>query len=171
MKAPIFFCLFLVFVMVSQGYSESPTVERNGMSRDEFNSASDEFVAQGYRPVRIIGHGGKQPTYDSVWVKREGPPWKAGLGISRSFYNKAFHDLVKDGYRPVWVSGYEVGHRDLYATIWEKRSGPPFVGRHGLTPSQYQRISHELVGKGYREVGVSKYSVAGRTRYAGIWEK
>jgi hypothetical protein len=171
MKAAIFCCLILLFVAVDQGRSEAQTVERYGLTSGQHQRAFDELVSQGYRLIRVIGHGGYEPTYDGVWVKRGGPAWEARHGMTSANYQRTFDDLVGNGYRLIWVSGYGVGNRALYAAIWEKRGGSAWEARHGMSQSQYQRISSDLVGNGYRETCLSRYYVGGQIRYAGIWEK
>ncbi len=49
--------------------------------------------------------------------------------------------------------------KDLYASIFEKSSGPDWVARHGQTSEQYQNTFNDLVSKGYRLVNVSGYNV------------
>ena len=44
-------------------------------------------------------------------------------------------------------------------------------GPHGLTSDQYQQAFDDLVGRGYRLMHVSGYTVGGQDRYAAIWDQ
>ncbi|MEL6331433.1 MAG: serine hydrolase, partial [Cyanobacteria bacterium J06626_26] len=69
------------------------------------------------------------------------------------------------------VSGYGVGDKDYYAAIWEKRSGPAYIARHGLSSAAYQQEFTKNTHNGYRLTHVSGYGVGGKDYYAAIWEK
>jgi hypothetical protein len=46
-----------------------------------------------------------------------------------------------------------------------------WIGRHGLTSSEYQKAFDEQMSAGFRLVSVSGYSDTGIARYAAIWHK
>jgi hypothetical protein len=48
---------------------------------------------------------------------------------------------------------------------------PPRSMRFGMTAAEYQRVSDDLKGQGYRLADVSGYGIAGEAFYAGIWEQ
>jgi CubicO group peptidase (beta-lactamase class C family) len=91
--------------------------------------------------------------------------------MSPTVYQSEFDRLLALGYRLVHVSGYEVAGAERYAAIWERRSGPEWEARHGMTAARYQDEFDALVARGFRLVQVSGYSVAGQERYAAIWER
>jgi len=87
-------------------------------------------------------------------------------------YQQEFDKWTGQGYCLTLVSGYSVGNQARYAAIWEQKSCPSFVARHGLTSAAYQKEFDTLVGQqGYRLKLVSGYQVAGQDFYAAIWEK
>ena len=98
-------------------------------------------------------------------------PWVARHGMSSSKYQNEFNNWTRAGYRLTHVSGYNVDGAVRFAAIWEKKSGPSWVARHGLTASQYQSQFNYWVGQGYRLKVVDGYEYAGSARYAAIWEK
>lgn len=171
MKNRVFWCLLSVFALVNLGHAESSTVERYGITSGNYQRVFDELVGQGYRLIRVVGHGGQEPTYDSVWTNDAGPQWEARHSMTSANYQSTFDNLVNQGYRLTWVSGYGSGGSPLYAAIWEKRGGPAWEARHGLTSSGYQRTSDDLSANGYRQTCVSRYNVGGETLYAAIWER
>ena len=80
-------------------------------------------------------------------------------------YQQQFDQLVgQQGFCLVDVSGYSVGGQDRYAAIWEKKSCPQFVARHGMTSQQYQQQFDQLVGQqGFRLTLVDDTRSAART--------
>ncbi len=46
-----------------------------------------------------------------------------------------------------------------------------WAARHGMSPAQYQNTFNDYTSKGYRLTDISAYTVAGKQRYAAIWEK
>ena len=69
------------------------------------------------------------------------------------------------------MSGYIINGQDRYAAIWEKRSSPPWVARHGLTSTQYQQQFNELAAEGYRIAKVSGWRAGNEPHFAAIWEE
>ena len=77
--------------------------------------------------------------------------------------------MAADGFAPVQVCGYRVNVDVRFAAIWERRPGLGWVGRHGLTSGEYQKVFNEQLAAGYRLVSVSGYSNTGIARYAAVW--
>ncbi len=98
-------------------------------------------------------------------------PWVARHGMSASEYQSQFNYWVGKGYRLTDVSGYDVNGAVQFAALWEKKSGPAWVARHGMTSSQYQSQFNYWVGQGYRLTVIDGYDQGGSARYAAIWEK
>ena len=111
--------------------------------------------------------------FAAIWVKQAGPPFVAHHGMTSQDYQTQFDQLVgRQGFCLTEVSGYDVGGQARYAAIWEKKTCPPFVARHGLTSQEYQQQFDQLVGQqGFRLKLVNGYGVGGQDRYAAIFEK
>jgi len=145
---------------------------RHGLSATQYQQAFNTLTQQGYRLVEISGYSVEnKDTYAAIWEKSSGPAWVARHGLTSSQYQQEFDKLTGQGYRLVDICGYTVAGQDHYAAIWEKRQGPAWVARHGLTSSQYQQEFDKRVGQGYRLVDISGYNVGGQDHYAAIWEK
>lgn len=112
-----------------------------------------------------------QNLYMASFERARGPDWVARHGLSGNQYQTAFDQLTRDGFRPTCVSGAGAGNGDIYAAIFEKSAGPAWAARHGLDAAGYQAVFDELSPKGYRPKWLSAYSVGGRERFAGVWEK
>ena len=80
-----------------------------------------------------------QDLFVATWDKTSKDPWIARHGLSSADYQRTFDDYAHQGYRLRTVSGYEHGGQALYAAIWDKRAGPAWIARHGLTSAQYQQ--------------------------------
>ncbi|HYF26764.1 MAG TPA: serine hydrolase [Baekduia sp.] len=99
-------------------------------------------------------------------------PWVARHGLSAAQYQAEFDKWTRQGYRLTSVSGYEQQRgSESYAAIWEKRQGPAWQARHGLSAAQYQTTFNTLTRQGYRPVVVNGNSVNGRAKFAAIFEK
>ncbi|HEX2446114.1 MAG TPA: serine hydrolase [Vicinamibacterales bacterium] len=92
-------------------------------------------------------------------------------GLTPAQYQSTFNDLVGQGYRLVTVSGYVTGNTERYAALWEKKAGPAWEARHGLTAAQYQQTFDQLAAQGYRLKYVSGHAFGGQDRYAAVWVK
>ena len=110
--------------------------------------------------------------YAAIWEKTGGPAFVARHEMTSQAYQQEFDKLTGQGYCLELVSGYSVGGQARYAAIWEKKTCPAYVARHGLTSAAYQKEFDTLVGQqGYRLKLVSGYDVGGQDFYAAIWEK
>ena len=111
---------------------------------------------------------------DTLWVITS--QGKSLLSLARvvgwaSEYQRTFDDLARQGYRLTWVNGYESSGIEKFASIWEKRPGPPWVARRGLTGDELQLLQTPLRQQGYRLIRISGYESGGIVKYATIWEK
>jgi hypothetical protein len=116
---------------------------------------------------------GGQDRYAAIWEKSPGPPFVARHGLTSQAYQQQFDQLVgHEGFCLTLVSGYAVGNEDRYAAIWEKKTCPPFVAKHGLTSQEYQQQFDQLIGhQGYRLALISGHKINGHDSYAAIFEK
>lgn len=145
---------------------------RHGMTSAQYQQAFDSFVAQGYRLADVSGYQvGSDAHYAALWIKAPGPAFAARHGMSSDQYQQAFNQYLSQGYRLTHVCGYGINNQALYAAIWEKNNGTPFVARHGLTADQYQQAFNQYTAQGYRLTDVSGYAVGNQTYFAGIWTK
>jgi len=145
---------------------------RHGLTPAQYQATFNDLTAKGYRLKSVSGYvrGGSEH-YAALFEQTSGPAWVARHGLSSSEYQNAFNTYVRQGYRLTWVSGHEFGGAVRYAGIWEKKSGPAWVARHGLTSAQYQQAFNEYVSQGYRLVHVNGYTSGGSARFAAIFEK
>jgi hypothetical protein len=143
---------------------------RHGLTDDQYQATFDDLLRQGFRLVCVSGYAENgQARYAGIWEQREGSDWQARHGLSRSQYQQSFDQMAADGFAPMQVCGYRVNVDVRFAAIWERRPGLSWVGRHGLTSSEYQKAFNEQLAAGFRLVSVSGYSDTGIARYAAVW--
>lgn len=144
---------------------------RHGLTGAQYQQAFDSYGKKGYRLVSVSGYESGGARYAALWRKQSGPAWAARHGLTPQQYQAAFDDLGKKGYRLTFVNGYAVAGKPYYAAIWEKRSGPAWSARHGLTAQQYQAAVDDMTKKGYGLSHVSAFGLGGSPRFAAIFEK
>ena len=157
-------------------WDKSPSgawVARHGLTAADYQSAFDTFVGQGYRLTHVSGYAvGAEARYAALWEKTgDASPWVARHGLTSAQYQQEANRLVGQGYRISHVSGYGVGGVDYYAAIFEKKGGPAWVARHGMTSAQYQAEFDRWTAQGFKPTVVDGYTVGSSDRYAAIWEK
>jgi len=160
------------FAALWEKKSGPPWAARHSMSAAEYQSEFNKYANQGYRLVLVNGYSvNNQDQYVAIWEKSPGSAWAARHGMSAAEYQSEFNKYVGQGYRLTHVSGYAVNNSDRYAAIWEKKAGPAWLAKHGMTSAQYQTEFNNLANQGYRLVHVSGYGVGNQDFYAAIWEK
>lgn len=138
-----------------------------GQYQDEFNRRGRE----GYRLVQVsVYRGLGQDLYAAIWIKESKPAWVARHRMTNTTYQHEFNNLIQDGFRLVDVSGCRIGGEARYAAIWEQRSGPAWVARHGMRSAEYQQEFERLGKDGYRLIHVDGYTIGSKRRFAAIWE-
>ena len=149
-----------------------PWVARHGMTSAQYQSEFNTWTGQGFRLTHVSGYNvGGQARFAAIWEQKAGGAWVARHGMTSAQYQAEFNTWVRQGYRLVVVDGYESGGEARYAAIWEQKTGPAWVARHGMTSSDYQNEFNTWVGQGYRLKWVQGYGVGGFAYYAAIWEK
>lgn len=144
---------------------------RHGLTGAQYQKAFDDYGKKGFRLVSVSGYDSGGARYAALWRKQSGGAWAARHGLTPQQYQAAFDDLGKQGYRLTFVNGYAVGGKPYYAAIWEKKSGPAWSARHGLTAQQYQAAVDDMTKKGYALSHVSAFGLGGSPRFAAIFEK
>ncbi|KAM6535908.1 hypothetical protein FALCPG4_005433 [Fusarium falciforme] len=152
----------------------SVPVARHGLSSSEYQKMFNTFFAKGYRLKHVSGYAqGNQALYAALWEKSAtNTTWVAHHGMTTSAYQKFSDKYVGQGFRLVHVCGYVVDNVDYYAAIWDKSPSGPWVARHRMSSADYQNEFNKWVGKGYRLMLVSGYTLdSDHDMYAALWIK
>lgn len=161
-----------LFVCVGSAVAQAPWAARHGLSAAQYQAEFNQWDQRGYRLAHVSGYGvGNQARYAAIWEKKNGPAYVARHGLTAAQYQTEFNKWKSQGYRLTLVDGYGVGNQAFYAGIWEKRNGPAYEARHGMTSAQYQAEFNKWTGQGYRLTLVEGYGVGNQAFYAAIWEK
>jgi CubicO group peptidase (beta-lactamase class C family) len=165
--------LIAAFALAIAAESEAqPWVARHGMTSAQYQSEFNTWTGQGFRLTHVSGYTvNGQARFAAIWEQKPGPAWVARHGMTSAQYQSEFNTWVRLGYRLVVVDGYEVAGEARYAALWEQKSGPAWVARHGMTSSEYQNEFNTWVSQGYRLTWVEGYAVGPFDYYAAIWEK
>jgi hypothetical protein len=148
-------------------------VARHGLTSQNYQSEFDTLVGQqGYRLKLVSGYNvGGQDRYAAIWEKSQGAAFVARHGLTAQAYQQEFDKWTGQGYCLALVSGYSAGGQDRYAAIWEKKSCPAYVARHGLSSQAYQQEFDKWTGQGFRLHVVSGHQIGGTASYAALWDK
>ncbi len=147
-------------------------IARHGLTGAQYQRQFTNNAKKGFRLISVSGYeSGRGARYAALWIKKSGPAWAARHGLNGKQYQAAFNQYVKQGYRLTFVNGYVVGRNVYYAAIWEKKSGPAWAARHGLTGAQYQQAVKDMVKQGFALSHVSACAVGGSPHFAAIFEK
>lgn len=161
-----------LFVCVGSAVAQAPWAARHGLTAAQYQAEFNQWDQRGYRLTHVSGYGvGNQARYAAIWEKKNGPAYEARHGLTGAQYQAEFNKWKSQGYRLTLVDGYGVGNQAQYAAIWEKKNGPAYEARHGMTPEQYQAEFNKWTGQGYRLTLVEGYGVGNQAFYAAIWEK
>lgn len=146
-------------------------VARHNMTSAQYQTEFDSLAQQGYRLTVLDGYESNgQARYAAIWEQKSGPAWTARHGMTGSQYQAEFTSMSNLGFRLTSVQGYGVGGTIYYAAVWEQKSGPAMVARHGMSAATYQSEFDNYSAQGYRLTHLSTYNIGSTDYYAAIWE-
>ncbi len=148
-------------------------VARHNMTSGQYQAEFDKLTKDGYRLHQVSGYPGPGgDLYAAIWVKETGSAWVARHRMTAVQYQTEFNNLAQQGFRLNDISAYRVANDIRYAAIWKKaNTNVPWVARHGMTSTRYQKEFNKLVNKGFRLVHVEGSSIHGKRYFSAIWEK
>src|SRR2546426_7975657 len=79
--------------------------------------------------------------------------------------------LSQQGYRMVSLSVYGTPPNALYAAVWLKQDGPPWITCHSQTRAGYQQFFDAWTAKGYRPVMVAATGTGTNAVFAALFEQ
>ena len=96
------------------------TATHHGMTGADYQSKFNSYAKQGYRLKMVSGYNvGNTDYYAAIWQKTSGPAWSARHRMTSMGYQNEFDNHSYSGYRLSHVSGYAIGGKARYASIWE----------------------------------------------------
>jgi len=146
-------------------------IARHGQNAAQAQTEFNNNTKNGYRLIFITCYeSGNTAYYASIYEKSAGPAYYAHFGMDADEYQQKYNDYTGQGFRLTVVSGCNVGGKDYYAGIWEKKSGPLGFAKHGIKGNNYQNVSDNFFYQGYKPVFITAFASSGTERFNGIWE-
>ncbi len=150
-----------------------PWAVRVGLSPDDAQQAAAEYAEKGMVPVNLSGYNvAGAPRFAGVWEKTSD---KVELQLDLSTPAADFPQSLKarksDGYRPVSISGYTAQGKLQVASVWTKGPAGNVETRFNLTGDELNAVEKDLPQRGYSPTSLTAWSIDGKPRFAGIWEK
>jgi Bacterial tandem repeat domain 1 len=140
---------------------------RPNLTAAQYEQTYRALASEGYRPRAVSGYAiGSEPYFAAIWEKSSGPAIQTQyrLNLTAAQYEQTSAQLTGQGFRLGALSAYAVGGEPHFAAIWEKDGGPAVEARESLTATQFQRISGNLAGQGFRLRALTGYEVPRRNR-------
>ncbi|NRA63005.1 MAG: hypothetical protein HRU19_00905 [Pseudobacteriovorax sp.] len=146
-------------------------VVRYGLTKLNFELQSERLEDQGYRLQDISGYEqNRSSRFAAIWVRDRNRDTLVFTDRSNDQFQRDFDIYSNRGYRLVNVSGYSIGGQARFASIWERRSGPRYLVRHGISEDGLVALTHQL-GSEYRITDLTGYGDRGKIRFAVILER
>lgn len=124
----------------------------HGIPEGDYQANFDTNTGDGYRPVFIDGFSVSGSPYINVIYHNEAnpPEWVARHGQSGAGYQTHFDNVVPLGFDMDVVSSYQQSGVMRLASLFSRyTNNNAWVGRHGMTASEYQGAFDDLTAEGY----------------------
>lgn len=160
----------------------TPVEIKNQMAR-HYGAKFDEWVAKGYRPIKVevkplqvidrtdgerplLGYWATLQKYQNDYA------WVARHALSAEKYQQEFDIWTQKGYMPTYISVGATDAEEAYSVIFEKiPRAPAYVARHGLSQEAYSSENETLLQQGYKLKCKAHCTKQGKAIYAAVWVK
>ncbi len=143
----------------------------HNMTSASYQSTFDNMKKKGYRLRQVCGYSvGNKAYFAGIWDKSSGGALEAHHNLTAAQYQSKFNELNGKGYVLECVSGYNVGGKDYYAAVWEKKSSPLWWTRNGIPKLNYQHAFDNMYYQGYYPTYISAFASGNTSRFNVIWE-
>jgi CubicO group peptidase (beta-lactamase class C family) len=144
---------------------------RHNMDATAYQAAYNDFNGKGYKLRQVCGYviNGKE-YFAATWDKDTRGAIIARHNLTARQYQDAFNEFGGKGYVLTCVCGYNKAGIDLFAAIWEQKSGPYGYARHAIPEISYQSVSDNMYYQGYAPVYLNAFASVGGAKYSVIWE-
>ncbi|HEX6683637.1 MAG TPA: hypothetical protein VF062_12620 [Candidatus Limnocylindrales bacterium] len=143
-----------------------------GLTSDQYHDKFLQLKEKGLMPVWIDATQYDGDNYFSAIWRPSTAPWVAKRNMTGQEYQDEFDTHVRNGYRLTNVRSYREGSKDsdpLYAAIWRKESGPPFVAYHGLNMAAHQYKFEQLTRDGWAPLNLSVVHLGTEREVTGLY--
>jgi hypothetical protein len=148
----------------------------HGVTNAEHQAHIDKGSVQGYRMISLSVYGDPdQPLYAAVWVRRDGPAWKAIHDVDATDYQSFFDEWTACGYVPVLISASGPSNQAVFAAVFERDISGPWLARFGMSsgaPGNVGTFENENANAADQRMilrSVAAYGSRDDRRYAAVW--
>ena len=145
----------------------------HGVSANTHQSKFNELTSNGWVPVNVSSVHHKGNLYiTAIYEKKNVGGFYHHFGMSASAYQSNFGKYDQMGYKMVYLNAYDINGSPRFNAIWYK-SAPfgNYVGKHGMSFSQYQSDFNYFLGKGFETYCVTGYQDGNSGKYGALWVK
>ena len=157
--------------------SPAPAVHAyHGVTNAEHQAHIDKRSVQGYRMISLSVYGDPdQPRYAAVWVRRDGPAWKAIHDADATGHRSFSDKWTARGFVPVLISATGPSNNAVFAAVFERDINGPWLARYDLSSGPagnagtFENENTNATAQRMILRSVAVYGTREDRRYAAIW--
>ena len=116
----------------------------HGLSGGQYQDKFDEYIGNGYRLMHIESYPSNgKIKYAPIFVKQNGPAFKAVHGKKLSDWQDYFDQRIAEGYRLVNRSIVWKGDKRYVAALFDKKNVGSWMSKSGQTPAETQTLMED----------------------------
>lgn len=145
---------------------------RYGFPAAEAVKVHEKLSADGHKLFAITGlPRGRSAANTLAWDRRPGPAPELDVNISERLVRRRLRQRDAEGYRLSHLDMHLAGRAVRFSCVWEKDDGIEQEVELGVTAAGLKKNHETNSGDGFRLAQVRACLVAGRARFAAVWEK
>jgi len=148
----------------------------HGVNNAEHQAHIDRCSVQGYRMISLSVYGDPdRPLYAAVWIRRDGPAWKAIHDANGTGFQSFFDKWTACGYVPVLISATGPANNPVFAAAFERHINGPWLARWDMSSGpegNFETFESENATAVARRMvlrSVAVYGTRDDPRYAAVW--
>lgn len=147
-----------------------PFVAYHGVTSSQHQAKFNSYSGSGFRMISLSVYGSSSSLrYAAVWVKEAGPAYAAIHGVNAQGYQTFFNTWNAKGYVPTLISATGSGSSAVFAAVFEKRSFPAVIAKHGMTKAQFDSQNADAKEKNLILRACAAYGSSSSRLYAAAW--
>ncbi|KAK2879970.1 hypothetical protein FQN49_000696 [Arthroderma sp. PD_2] len=140
---------------------------------EEYRKEVNDRRRRGFRLSQVDGDSAYGKRYfNSIWERNtKNIQWVEKINQPSHVFDKSYKEYVSKGYRLRTLSGYGFNGEQQFASVWEKKPGPPQKAYTRLTAAKFKTTFDQARKDGYYPLHISPYNLGKEVYFAGIFEK
>lgn len=153
-------------------YKKYSWVAKHKLNSTQYQQTYNEYQSKGYRLYQLDSYLSEGKIYYSViYVKDNGPAWKAYIYQTAAQYQSTFNSLKNQGYRPVNVSVVKYNGTLYYSSLFDKKPVGSWYAYAGLTSTQYNQYYNQYKAAGLHLAYLNGYKDGQGVKFSAVWNK